>query len=55
MEHANHPRHQKHEKPFQCEDCGAPICACLTICNECKRREIAEYEYECGIGPAWED
>ena len=32
---ANHPRHQKHEKLFNCEECGAPICACVALCDDC--------------------
>lgn len=43
----NHPRHTSHTKNCHCEECGAPICACLTLCDKCAlsqaKEQVADY------------
>ena len=31
----NSLNHTHHAKTAHCEECGAPICACLTLCDDC--------------------
>jgi len=41
--HLNGPKHLHHAKICNCEECGSPICACLTLCDDCA--DIADHIY----------
>ena len=43
MKHLNGINHADHDKTCNCEECGAPICACLSLCDACAEKACASH------------